>query len=87
MNRYERIAKKIKKLADYNLFDLQSRLHSCLSRAANSSWSRKDLEQYIFGDEDPLDDEDIENIIEKDGEIWQEVRDIQHEIIDEFCEE
>jgi len=85
---YEQIVKNINKLslnADPDLLEVQAKLHECLSRAANAGWSRDDLETYIFSEEDPLDKEGIENIIERDGDLWQDIRDIQNDIIDEFC--
>ncbi len=86
MNLFDRINNKINLLNKYygeELFPIQNKLGDLLERASNARYTREELENIIFSDNDVLDNQEI---ISQDSDLWEAVRDIQHDIVDTFSD-
>lgn len=65
--------------ADEALMDCLNQLHEQLQRAVDAYWTREELKRLILG-EDVL----MLGAVECDTGLWQQIREIQMEIIDTF---
>lgn len=81
----------IKKAIDQYLFDAElqetyNRLNQALDYAVearfdeNSNFTLEDVENYIFSENDALDTGEVS----EDTELWNDIREIQHSIVDYF---
>jgi hypothetical protein len=68
-------------LLDENEIDIHNRLGNQLHRAANSFYTKEELSDIIFSDDDVLSAQDI---IKEDSKKWLAIRDIQHDIVNFF---
>lgn len=94
-NRFQKIQDKINALEFYLanedqssdvIFEIINKLGSKLSRVVNAEWSsEKELSDFIYNDDDPLDTVDGASDIPE--AMHDDVRDIQIDIIREFAPE
>ena len=64
-------------------FEIANRLKNQLHRASNSFYTKDDLSDIIFSDDDVLSGQDI---IEFESKKWLDIRDIQHDIVNFFSD-
>lgn len=80
---YESIQSQINALkidADEALMDQLNILHNQLIQAGNAKWTRGELIRLVQFEDDILDS----GVIEEETALWDEIREIQHNIINYF---
>lgn len=86
MNGLEQLQKEINDLkidANEELLEVLVKLHEQLSHASSAKWSKGDLADLLMSEDDVLD----MGVVDGETGLWEDIRDIQHGIINFFGEE
>ena len=84
MNKYNSINNAINKInlnADEELFSMQNKLRDCLHKAANCCWTKEELTEYMFDDNNDALSHLNQNAVYEETALWADVRETQHDII------
>jgi len=77
------IHSRIQKI-EVEAFEVASMLERQVARFICAEYTKEELNNIVFGEDDALEQA---GEIEKDSLLWQEVRNLQHDIVEEYASE